>query len=273
MDSPAPATPRPAAAVILVRAKSPNGEVEVYLQRRHHKASFMSSAYVFPGGAADADEHDLRITAARELFEEAGVLLTQQSVTPAIRTRWRQTMQAGERRLSQLLAENGVILDSSALRYYAHWITPSIEKKRFAAQFYLAVLPAGQEPSVDHHEAVDELWVTPDQALARSAELRLPPPQIRTLLDMREDARHGINSLLSSASERARYAHALLPRMAPLGARTTLLLPWDPDYEHAGVGEFLPLPDGHPLACGPSRFVLEDQSWKHISAPDSPTVA
>jgi 8-oxo-dGTP pyrophosphatase MutT (NUDIX family) len=35
----------------------------------------MSGAFVFPGGAADPGETDPRVTAARELFEEAGVLL------------------------------------------------------------------------------------------------------------------------------------------------------------------------------------------------------
>ncbi len=51
---------------------------EVFLVRRRKGASFMASAFVFPGGGADPDE-DARTAAARELFEEAGVLLARDS--------------------------------------------------------------------------------------------------------------------------------------------------------------------------------------------------
>jgi 8-oxo-dGTP pyrophosphatase MutT (NUDIX family) len=63
---------REAASVLLLR-DAPGG-FEVFLLRRRKGASFMASAYVFPGGATD-DGEDARTAAARELFEEAGVLL------------------------------------------------------------------------------------------------------------------------------------------------------------------------------------------------------
>src|SRR5215470_12332836 len=63
---------REAASVILLRQAEPG--FEVFLLRRHRKASFMASAFVFPGGTAEAGE-DARTAAVRELFEEAGVLL------------------------------------------------------------------------------------------------------------------------------------------------------------------------------------------------------
>ena len=64
---------REASSVILLRRSKPSG-FEVFLLRRRKGASFMANAYVFPGGAADPGE-DARSTAARELFEESGVLL------------------------------------------------------------------------------------------------------------------------------------------------------------------------------------------------------
>lgn len=269
MSQSAHATPRPAAAVILVRQRSATGELEVYLLRRHREATFMSSAFVFPGGTADADESDLRITAARELFEEAGVLLATAPVPAATRDAWRA---AGDSlRLDQALASHQAAIDVGALHYYAHWITPSIEPKRFSAMFYLAVLPPDQTPSADNKETVDEIWVTPAEALARAGELRLPPPQLRTFLDMREVAEAGLDALLASCARRAEHSHAILPRMAPLGTSFALLLPWDPDYERTGTGDALPMPAGHPLAVGPSRFVLEDSTWKHLYAPSSPS--
>src|SRR5215467_10074102 len=63
---------REAASVILLRRAKPG--FEVFLLRRHKRASFMASAFVFPGGAAEPGE-DARTAAARELFEEAGILL------------------------------------------------------------------------------------------------------------------------------------------------------------------------------------------------------
>ena len=67
---------REAASVILLRA-APVG-FEVFLLRRRKGASFMASAFVFPGGATEAGE-DARTAAARELFEEAGVLLAKEA--------------------------------------------------------------------------------------------------------------------------------------------------------------------------------------------------
>ena len=84
----------------------------------------------------------------------------------------------------ELREEAGITVDPAHLHYFAHWITPSVERKRFGARFFVGQLPAGQTPAIDRHEVIDMTWVTPAQGLARSDELRLPPPQIRTLLEL-----------------------------------------------------------------------------------------
>src|SRR5690606_2155426 len=122
-----PVTPREAASVILLRERA--GEAEVFLLRRHRKASFMSSAYVFPGGAAEPDDADPRGTAARELFEEAGVLLADRPVPPAAIAAWREQAHAGAA-LAPLMEAAGVAWNLSAIHYFAHWITPSAESRR-----------------------------------------------------------------------------------------------------------------------------------------------
>jgi 8-oxo-dGTP pyrophosphatase MutT (NUDIX family) len=267
--------PRLAAAVILVRPRAETGELEVYLQRRHARSSFMSSAFVFPGGAADAADRDLRVTAARELFEESGVLLSRAPVPDDTRAAWQTLLLTGTITMDALMTQGGARVDLDALRYFAHWITPSREGKRFSAVFYLATMPAGQTAAFDNNEMVDEVWVTPDEALANAGELRLPPPQLRTFLDLREPARAGIDALLAESALRAAQPYPLLPRMAlPVAgepAQMTLLLPWDPEYQARGTGEALAIPAHHPLAVGPSRFVLEGNSWKHIDAASSPS--
>ncbi len=269
-------TPRDAATVILLRA-APSPDLdraagfEVFLLRRRKSASFMGGAYVFPGGAVDAGEDDLRLTAARELFEEAGVLLATTAVDRDLAAALRLRALAGEP-LAALLAEAGLVLDPGQLAYYSHWITPSAEGKRFSARFYVAVLPADQAPSFDSHETVDEAWLTPAAALARAGELALPPPQIRTLAEL--SGARTVDEVVALAAERSRAPHPIMPRMAPLPAGGfALLLPWDPEYVTAGTGDLAPMPADHPLAVGPSRFILEDRTWKNIAAPGSTTTA
>lgn len=264
---------REAASVILTRTREGSGgQVEVFLLRRHRKASFMSSAFVFPGGTADPGETDPRVTAARELFEEAGVLIAEPVPEATTLARWRDAVNAGERALGDILAEANTKLAVERMAYYAHWITPSVERKRFSARFFLAELPAGQTPSFDNKETVDEIWVTPDEALERAGELRLPPPQVRTFIEMREAAAAGMSALFADATRRAENPHPILPRLRPLdGGGFALLLPWDPEYATAGTGDAREMPSDHPLATGHSRFVLEDMTWKNIPAPPSPT--
>lgn len=266
-----PVAPRPAASVILVRARAGTGEAEVFLLRRHRRASFMSSAFVFPGGAVDpGEEHEPRRTAARELFEEAGVLLGRQPVSADDLAAMRAAVHAGEP-FDEVLAARGVELALDRVHYFAHWITPSAEAKRFSARFFVAELPPGQTPSFDNRETVDEAWVTPDEALARAGELRLPPPQVRTFYELRDAAPGGPAAVLALAAERARHPHPILPRFAAMPDAPhgfCLLLPWDPDYASAGTGEALEMSADHPLAVGPSRFVLDrDGAWRHVDAP------
>ena len=265
-------TPRDAATVILLRAAdgaAGGGGFEVFLLRRRKNASFMGGAFVFPGGAADAGEDDPRVTAARELFEEAGVLLATTPVGREQAAALRARTLAGEP-LPALLAEAGLALDPGCLTYFSHWITPSAEPKRFSARFFVTVLPPGQAPSFDAHETVDEAWLTPAAALARAGELALPPPQIRTLAELSEV--RTIDAVLAMARARAAAPHPIMPRMAPLpGGGFALLLPWDPEYLSSGTGDQAPMPADHPLAVGPSRFILEDRTWKNIAAPGSTT--
>jgi 8-oxo-dGTP pyrophosphatase MutT (NUDIX family) len=259
-------TPRDAATVILLRPAAAG--FEVFLLRRRKNASFMGGAFVFPGGAVDGDDGgDLRVTAARELFEEAGVLLVSAPVDPATVAALRTRLLGGAP-LSALLPAAGLALAPERLTYYAHWITPSVEGKRFSARFYLAALPAGQRPSFDAQETVDQAWVTPIAALARAQELALPPPQVRVLADL--SAAATVDDALALAAVAARHPHPIMPRMAPLaGGGFALLLPWDPGYQTDGTGDSAPMPADHPLAVGPSRFVLEDRTWKNIAAPTS----
>src|SRR4029077_12055380 len=111
--------PRQAATVILLRGGA--DALEVLLVRRTPEAKFMGGVWVFPGGAVDADDGDgdsddaHRAAAIRELREEANIVLE----------------------------------DPTALVEFSRWIPPAEVKIRFDTHFFLAPLPAGQEPRVD----------------------------------------------------------------------------------------------------------------------------
>lgn len=260
-----PATPRDAATVILLREGAQGAEV--FLLRRHRGASFMAQAFVFPGGIRDPGE-EMRTTAARELFEEAGVLFADGATSAEQRHAWR-ARQAAEEDLGALLAEANLALDLEDLLPFAHWITPSAEKRRYSALFFVAVLPEGQVPSFDAKETVDELWITPRDALSRAAELLLPPPQIRCLDEIADAAERGVASVLEFAKTRSEHlSPPIVPRYAEaseLPEGFMLLLPWDLDYEAVGQGAGDPFPAGHPLGGGPSRFTREAGAWRQFS--------
>lgn len=236
LTGPIPAAePRTSAAVILLRqvadAVGRTG-VETYLVARRGGASFMPNAFVFPGGVSETEDGpDPRVTAARELAEECGVL-----VNPA------------------------------ELHYFAHWVTPSIERRRYSAHFFVAVLPPDQTPAFDNDEVVDEVWLTPAEALDQADRFRLPPPQLRMLLDLAVPAAQGTAAVLAYCHARAQRAHTILPRVDASGDALTVLLPWDTDYLVRGEGEALLLPADHPDAVGPSRLVLGPAGWAFAAA-------
>jgi 8-oxo-dGTP pyrophosphatase MutT (NUDIX family) len=282
---------REAASVILLRRgpKRDKGGApfEVFLLRRNKGASFMASAFVFPGGGADPDE-DARSCAARELFEEAGILLAREkerSPEPFAEESMNQTLGddspafsiaslrkkvLGGANATELLAQYQLRWWTDCLIPWSHWITPSIEPKRFSARFFVCELPGGQKPSFDGDETIDDTWVSPADAIARAGELSLPPPQLRTMYELANLS--SIADVLAAAKVRAEEPHPILPRLRTMEAGDkgpTLLLPWDPDYAQLGTGDSAPLTYEPSWANGPSRFVLEDRTWKHISAPGS----
>jgi 8-oxo-dGTP pyrophosphatase MutT (NUDIX family) len=256
---------REAASVILLRRAEPG--FEALLVRRNRGATFMASAYVFPGGATEIGE-DSRVAAARELFEEAGVLIAvgdADTVDAPSQETLRKRILAGAPATAEL-ARAGLAWAVDALVPWSHWITPSIEPKRFSARFFVAELPAGQTPQFDAAETVDQTWIAPRDAAARASELALPPPQLRTLWELAAHAT--IEDVLAAGRARASEPHPIMPRLAP-AERPLLLLPWDPEYTVTGTGDSAPLAYKPRWAIGPSRFVMEDRAWKHVAAPGS----
>jgi len=215
--------PRASATVVLLRDEPQNG-LEVFLLRRHTASAVLGGAYVFPGGKLDdadcaSDVHayldasphalhsalgeldlppltaaGLYVAAVREALEECGVLFARLGPHEALahdegqRQQWQQALNGGQG-FAALLHSAGLRVDTQHLAPWSRWITPvqpSVSNKRFDTRFFVAVLPAGQQPVHDNIEAIDSVWLKPMDALTRywAGGLPLAPPQIMTLVSL-----------------------------------------------------------------------------------------
>jgi 8-oxo-dGTP pyrophosphatase MutT (NUDIX family) len=201
--------PKPAATVVLLREA--RGALEVLLLKRHRSAGFVPGAYVFPGGRIDEGDADPRLVegaavpqrgnvpahfwfgAVREVFEETGVLLAHtpagewapDASTSNAFEEWRMKLMANETRLIDMVAAERLRLVLDHVVYFAHWITPAVEPRRYDTRFFAAALPPNRTIRPDARETVDAIWITPRHALERFETGGLPMvfPTVRTLQD------------------------------------------------------------------------------------------
>jgi 8-oxo-dGTP pyrophosphatase MutT (NUDIX family) len=201
------AVPR-ASSVILLRDGADG--VEAWLMRRVLGMAFAAGMTVFPGGRVDPQDADPRIAviggdlaglagrlgtprpdaravvvaAARELFEETGVLLIQPAPAAGDADHLatlRRRLESRELSFTEVLRETGGALDLDVLRPWARWVTPRSEPRRYDTHFFLAALPAGASAVADTPEAAAAHWLPIRTALAeaRTGErLMLPPTQV-----------------------------------------------------------------------------------------------
>lgn len=212
----APAVPRVAATVLLLR-RAADG-FEVYVIRRV-AAMVFGGMYAFPGGGVDPSDSQVHLdwigpspaewgdrlalppaqaqavvcAAAREVFEEAGVLLAGARADTVVGDvsgdDWeaaRQNLVARRVGFADLLHDRGLALRSDLLVPWSRWITPEFEPRRFDAYFFIASLPDGQRTHNVSGEADHAMWVRPEEALARAraGEIGMLPPTMVTLADV-----------------------------------------------------------------------------------------
>ncbi len=208
----APATPRRAASLILLRrgGKHRQRGVEVLLVRRSPEASFMPGVWVFPGGVVEADESVTReaeaqaeadgeelahrACAARELHEEAGIELP--TDTPLVP--------------------------------WSRWITPEMVPVRFDTRFYVALAPPHSPPRPDGAETTEAAWISPQEALDGHAagELSLVFPTIKHLESLLPYS--SAEEVLAAAGERR--IEPIMPRVVGEGKEQRVVLPGEPGY-------------------------------------------
>lgn len=237
--------------------------------RRNIRSDFVAGAYVFPGGALDAGDggsaaeaicsgrDDVSasrvlglgsgglaywVAAARECFEEAGLLLAAKGDAPlsladpheaARFAAHRRDLNAGRRTFPEVCEDEGLVIPADRMHYFAHWITPEGSPRRYDTRFFVAAAPAGQTPAHDASETVADVWVRPADALAlhREGQMELILPTIRTLQAV---ARFATVAGLLEAAEGAGDVPTMAPRMVMDDEGVRLLLPGDPGYDDPG---------------------------------------
>jgi ribonuclease/clavin/mitogillin len=162
---------------------------------------FMGGFHAFPGGQLDkadagvpvsncggADAAAMRVCAAREYFEETGVLLARgaERLSKGRLAEQRAALAAGAKSFKRILDEDGLEIDGAAMLDAGRWVTPPFAPRRFDTWFFLAWLPEGQEPLVEEGELEMGEWLRPADALAKwqRGEIIMAPPTlyiIRTL--------------------------------------------------------------------------------------------
>ena len=277
---------RDAATVMLLR-DSP--QLEVFLLRRHSRSSFMANAWVYPGGQLDpGDVHPenrdvicgvspeaaakmlrtssekaigLFLAAVRETFEESGILLVSknsEALDAAKRGEYREKLQNQQMSLLEVARHEDLQFDLAELAFFAHWITPVSEPKRFDTRFFVARAPGEQIAEHDSLETTASMWATPGEVLdlARDSEILLAPPTIRTLEQIADFDSAG-SALTWANSE---VPPCLIPHFDNLEGAGTLLLPGDPLYPPNTYA------NAEPVSDGITRMVMDGSFWQSEKA-------
>lgn len=253
--------------------------------RRHEGSVFMGGAYVFPGGRVDAADRDgdqswcdgiehavaqfpdvdrgvaiaYHVAAARELFEEAGVLVARAAGGAMVSLagdahqrfkQYRDDVHRSAATFRTVIEREGLRLALDALVLFAHWVTPPIDTRQFDTRFFVTRVPPNQCPAHDETETTHSVWLLPARAIADavSGEIVLPPPTWTTLRELERFA--SVDAAIAWA--RTRRLVRRQPKLVDEPGRRMLLLPGDPLYPEVE----------DPEQPAETRFVLVDKRWR-----------
>lgn len=267
----------------------PSGEnVEVFMLRRAKTMVFAPDAVVFPGGSVDArdanpdlpwfgpspsewsalmgcPEEDARLAiaaAAREVFEESGVLLAGPNGNElAVRSdisEWdeaRAKLSRHELSFAEFLIDNGLMLRTDLFGLVSDLQTPSDEPRRYDTYFFSALMPDGQVADGNTSEAQVADWVTPARAVAEAdaGRWKLMPPTLMNLTQIAKakDAASFVQTRrkVSKCTLHVEYLDGAGERPVLRWRATDVLRGCRSDYDSAGEYVF------------PQGFIKDEAPW------------
>lgn len=163
-------------------------ELQVYWIERSPALAYLGGFHAFPGGRVGPEDSEVavagvddpaearkRAAAARELFEEIGVLLAKPGAGAASpgfpegerRLELRADVLDGSLDFAAMLAGYGLEVDGEAMIAAGRWISPPFTPRGFDTVFYLVQWPGGEEPRVVPGELSRGEWIEPAEAMAR----------------------------------------------------------------------------------------------------------
>ncbi|KAE9554454.1 hypothetical protein FO519_002328 [Halicephalobus sp. NKZ332] len=233
---------------------------DVLMLRRGATAKFMPNSFVFPGGILEPEfdlvfpesktnynsessgitlglgETDLplRVAAARELFEEAGLLLTYDAHTRECRVvtsendrsliDWREKVKKDPAAFRDLFSLR-TMLDVNSLVPWSNWLTPASYKRRFDTVFFVIPLKESSAIEFCEKEMQGSTWDLPSKFIEKSCNgenLALPPPQFYELARLKLMNSNDPEKLRKMTNSFKICPQVVLNSEAP-GIRTTLL--------------------------------------------------
>lgn len=256
---------RDAATVLILRDTSDG--FETLMLRRHGRSGFAADMWVFPGGVVDADDATLpadrwtgldidalaerfalppqrvlafHVAAVRETFEEAGLLLAHRSdgtppdLSDPELLQLRHDLADRETDVDFVgwLQSQDLVVDLGELTYLSHWLTPTVEPRRYDTRFFVARMPAAQDAGHDQLEITDQRWVAPSRALAEysAGRLQLIYPTIKTLQSLVGHA--NVDEVVAWAEAQPEIRRILPHAVINDGELVDILHPDHPEYPH-----------------------------------------
>lgn len=171
--------------------------------RRSPNLKFFGGFLAFPGGKAPPADAEIPvrtvrsdvplsptlvhrfITAARELFEETGILLARRSdgsflPSSAELSSCRRDLANQKITFAEILRREDLRIHQSDFQWIGNLVTPAFAPMRFDTSFFLSCLPSGQDAEIWPGELDQGFWSAPAEVLASwtRGDCLVSPPSV-----------------------------------------------------------------------------------------------